>query len=236
MSTFSGNDFTITLDDDPIVAKMIQKSLGIRSLAFQLPQELLKSSFDRDPVACFIDIHLGTEANGLEIVPALREKWPFCPLIVVTSDPTDEAVIEALASGADDFIRKPIRPRELSARLQTRLLDQAQKEAKSVLRIGDVELDRAHRTVRGPSGERYLSDTEVNLFLSLIQARGTIVPRHALKLRCWGQIAVSDNALDRKVYEVRRALKEIGSHIRLGTAYGVGFSMDTEETASSAAV
>jgi DNA-binding response OmpR family regulator len=207
MSQLSGNEYIIVLDDDPMVARIIQKSLGLKTLQYSTVESLTAEAGKFHPVAAFVDIHLETE-TGLSAVPVLKAKWPFCPIIVITGDSTDDAITEALACGADDFVRKPIRPKELAARLQTRLIDQAQKEAKNVLRVGD------------------LSATEINLFLSLLQARGTIVPRSTLKLRCWGQIAVSDNALDRKVYEVRRALREIGSQLNVGTAYGVGFSVE----------
>jgi DNA-binding response OmpR family regulator len=221
-------EYTITLDDDPMVPRMIQKALGIKSIPFVSPEQLLATAEKYHPVAAFIDIHLGVDTTGLGVIPALRQRWPFCPILVVTSDPTDEAVTEALASGADDFLRKPIRPKELNARLQTRLIDQAQKEARNVIVFADVSLDQAYRTLRGPSGERYLSPTETNLFLALVQARGTTVPRSTLKTRCWDQIAVSNNALDRKIYELRRALAEVGSRLNIGTAYGVGFSLDFE--------
>ena len=231
MNQSYGSEYTITLDDDLMIHRLIQKSLGMKSLPFNSAEKLLEASDSYQPVAAFIDIHLEEDENGLHIIPMLKAKWPFCPILVITSDPSDEAVSEALACGADDFVRKPIRPKELAARLQTRLIDQAQKEAKSVIHVGDVTLDRTHRILKGPGGERYLSSTEVNLFMSLLQAKGTIVPRSTLKLRCWGQIAVSDNALDRKIYEVRRALKETGSQINVGTAYGVGFALETADTA-----
>lgn len=226
MKDNSGKGFTITLDDDPIVAKLISQSLGLRSIAYTSITELINADLREPPVACFIDLHLGGETKGIAVIPTLRKKFAFCPILVITADPSESAVGEALASGADDFVQKPIRPQELAARLQTRLMDQWQKKSQSLMKVGDAVLDRAHRSLRGPKGERYLSDTEVNLFICLSQAHGTVVERHTLKSRCWGQIAVSDNALDRKVYEVRRALKEIGSTLHLGTSYGVGFSLE----------
>ncbi len=225
MTNTLDNRYTVTLDDDPMVPRMIQKALGLKTVAFTSAEKLLAAVDSYQPVAAFIDIHLGTEPNGLGILPVLRERWPFCPILVVTADPTDEAVTDALARGADDFLRKPIRPKELNARLQTRLVDQAQKQAKNVVTLADVAVDQAYRTLRGPTGERYLSPTETNLLLALIQAHGTTVPRSTLKTRCWDQIAVSNNALDRKIYELRRALGEVGSRLEIGTAYGVGFSL-----------
>jgi DNA-binding response OmpR family regulator len=222
--------YTITLDDDPMVGRIIQKTLGMRSVQFTSGESLLSEADNHKPTAVFIDIHLDSGVNGLQTIPVLKAKWPFCPIIVITSDPTDEAVNEALASGADDFVRKPIRPKELTARLRTRLMDHAEKEAKQVVHTGDITVDQAHHLLRGPQGDRYLSSTEINLLLSLVQAQGTTVPRAQLKSRCWDQIAVSDNALDRKVYEVRRALRDVGSKIEVGTSYGIGFSLSVPET------
>ena len=218
--------YTVVLDDDPIVARFIQKALNLRAMAFSSAQTLLASAKSLQPVAAFIDIHLESE-SGLRILPELRSTWAFAPLIVITSDGADAALTEALSSGADDFIRKPIRPSELASRLHTRLVDQAQKEAKHLIQIEDVAVDREHQSLRGPKGNRYLSSTEMNLFLSLLQAQGSVVSRSTLKLRCWGQIAVSDNALDRKIYELRRALKDVGAQIEVGTSYGTGFCLAT---------
>jgi DNA-binding response OmpR family regulator len=227
----SNSEYTVTLDDDPMVHRIIEKSTGIRSVPFRSGRELF-SAIDgyASPVAAFIDIHLGLDDCGLHIIPQLREKWPYCPIIIVTSDPTEGAVAEALACGADDFVAKPIRSRELLARLQARLVDQAQKEAKQSIHFADLTFDSAHRLLTGMRGQRYLSTTETNLLLCLLQARGTIVLRDTLKLRCWGPLKVSDGALDRKIYEVRRALEEIGgSATSIRTAYGVGFGLEVNE-------
>jgi DNA-binding response OmpR family regulator len=223
-------EYTVTLDDDVIVHRIVERSIGIRSLPFHSAEDLAKAVDTLNPVAAFIDINLGEGISGLELIPKLREKWPFCPLIIITADPSESAVSEALACGADDFVTKPIRAKELLARLQARLVDQAQKEAKQSLHVGNLTFDNAHRLLVGPHGHRYLSTTEANLLMCLLQAKGTIVLRETLKLRCWGPLKVSDGALDRKIFEVRRALKEIGGSPTIRTAYGVGFGIEVQET------
>jgi len=225
----NATDYTITLDDDSLVHRIIERSTGIRSIPFKTGAELLEQASNLSPVAAFVDIHLGVDECGLHLIPSLREKWPFCPMIIITSDPSEMLVSEALACGADDFVTKPIRGKELLARLQTRLVDQAQKEAKQSIHFGDLTFDSSHRMLTGAKGQRYLSTTETNLLLCLLQAKGTIVLRDTLKLRCWGPLKVSDGALDRKIYEVRRALEEIGGNMTIKTAYGVGFGLEVKE-------
>ena len=229
MQSDSANLYTITVDDDPVVGKLIEKATKMTSHCFGSGSELLKAVDNLQPVAVFIDVHLGETESGIQLIPFLRERWPFCPIIVVTGDAKDGVLSTALSSGADDFITKPIRPAELTARLQLRLADQAQKESLNSVPVGNLTFFTQYRMLSGNRGQRFLSTTESNLLTTLIQAKGLIVPRDTLKLKCWGPIKVSDGALDRKIYEVRRALEELGGDTTIRTSYGVGFGMEQKE-------
>lgn len=215
-------NYTLTLDDDPLVPKIIEKALSLPTLAFSSESELRPQLEKLSPNAVFIDVHLA-QGSGLNLIPALRHQWPFIPMIVVTADPNESFVSEALARGADDFIRKPIRASELKARLQKRWTDQAKKQSLSVMPLKDVVLDAANSLLKGPTSMRSLSPTELKLLVHLFQAEGTPVSRSSLKFSCWHQIAVSENALDRKIYEVRKALTDVGSLLKIETIYGEGF-------------
>lgn len=217
--------YTITIDDDPMVGKMIEAALGTSTVVFSSARELLAKAGNYQPQAIFVDVHLDEE-NGLSAIPQIRQNWRYCPIIVITGDSGDNAISEALTLGADDFIMKPLRPREVVARLQARLADQALKQNRQSLHFADVELDQVHRVLRGPKSERFLSPTELNLLVALMRSAGTTLERAMLKNQCWDHIAVSDNALDRKVFEVRRALMDVGSRCSIGTAYGVGFFLE----------
>ncbi len=228
-----GNRYTITLDDDPSVHRLIEKSTGIRSLNFPSVEALLAEAPNQNPMAAFIDIHLGAESSGLNVIPILRGHWPFCALLVVTSNTTDEALSEALAAGADDFIRKPIRPKEIMARLQSRLGDLAEKEAKNILRIGDVTFHVARKTIKGKRGQAFLSPIAAILLSHLIQSKGMVLHRKVLKHKAWGKFVVSDNALDRKMHEIRAALQEISDHVKIKTTYGLGFAIEVAASENS---
>jgi two-component system response regulator protein BraR/BceR len=217
--------YTVTIDDDPMVSKIIEAALGTRTLSFSATRDVLDRAEPLTPQAIFVDVHLDQE-NGLAALPRIREQYRYCPIIVITGDTNDTAIAEALTLGADDFIMKPLRPREVVARLQARLADQALKQGSQSLVYGDVQLDQIHRVLRGPKGERFLSPTELNLLVALMRSAGTTLERSMLKNQCWDHIAVSDNALDRKVFEVRRALADVGGGCSIGTAYGVGFYLE----------
>lgn len=225
MSPNLGYRYTLTLDDDPMIHKIIEKTTGLTSVPFSTPTSLLEDREKYQPMAVFVDIHLGTGGSGIDLIPKLREQWPFAALMVITSDTSDEALSEAFAAGADDFIRKPIHSTELSARLQSRLGDVAEKEAKNILRLGDITLHLARRSLKGRKGQTYISPTAATILSILIHANGTQVPRQAIKRKVWGEIVVTDNALDRKVHEVRKALQAVSEQVHVRTIYGHGLEL-----------
>lgn len=226
--------YTITLDDDAMVHQIVEKSTKIRTIGIQDPQELVSKLEDYNPVGVFVDIHLGNSRSGLDILPSLRSHWPFVPILVITGTPTEQSISKALNSGADDFVRKPLIPDEVNARLKLRMADAAQKAAKEVVEFGDIVIDSAHRTVEGPFGKRFASPIEINLLATLANTEGSIVEKDALKMRCWGQIKVTDNALHRKLHAVRQLLKDISPNVVIETKYGVGFSLKYNQSLEAA--
>lgn len=225
MSSPLGYRYTLTLDDDPTMHRLIEKTTGLKSVPFADPVSLLGDSEKYSPMAVFIDIHLGLEGSGIDIIPKLRERWPFAALMVITSDSSDAALSEAFAAGADDFIRKPLHANELTARLQSRLGDLAAKEAKTILRIGDLTLHLARRSLKGRKGQTFLSPTAGLILQLLIEAQGTKVSRPSLKRKIWGEVVVTDNALDRKIHEVRKALQSVSEQVSIRTIYGHGLEL-----------
>lgn len=230
MTEAPDTEYIVILDDDTMVDRIISNATGKPSVHFTSVQELEKNVDKLQPVAMFVDIHLGVTENGLDILPSLKIKWPFCPIIVITNDRGENSVGDALAAGADDFVYKPINIKEIVARMQARLGELAKREAREVIKIGDVTIDTAHRVIANQDNHhRYLSPTEMNLLTCLLNAHGTVVRRDAMKRKCWGQIYVSDNALNRKLHEVRRALKEISQVLTIRTIYGTGFVLEVKE-------
>jgi two-component system, OmpR family, response regulator MtrA len=218
--------FTVTLDDDPMIHRIIEKTTGFPSLSFASTKKLIGRAKSMRPIAAFIDVHLDDEQLGIDIIPELRQCWPHVPIIVITGDGEEDIVSAALSAGADDFIQKPIRPRELMARMQARMKEKDRLERKSTQAFGDLILDELHNSMSNDKGEtRFLSPTELNLLTCLLDAKGSVVTRADLKRRCWGKVAVSDNAVDRKLHEVRVAIKELSGVVSIKTKYGTGYQL-----------
>jgi DNA-binding response OmpR family regulator len=229
-------EYFVVLDDDPLVHRLLEAAIGKKCRAFSSSKEAIGSANELEPIGVFVDIHLGVDDNGLDILPKLKQSWPFCPILVMTADKDDDLIGQALASGADDFVRKPINPKEVLARLQARLDELSKREAKELLKVADITIDTSHRLISNDSGKkRYLSPTEMTLLTCLLNAHGTVVKREVIKRKCWGQIYVSDNALNRKLHEVRRILKEVSPSLNIKTVYGMGFVLEVKQSPTKVA-
>ncbi len=216
--------YTITLDDDPIVHKIIAKITGMNSLPFSNPEKLVERAKSYDPVAIFIDIHLGVETLGLDIIPRLREAWSQIPLLVVTADPAAKWVGQALAVGANDFVRKPLIPEEFRGRLQARISEMNILAGKDEIQIFDVVYDRRFRTLHRDDRMTHLPNLEAKLFETLAENNGMAIPKEVLKGNLWGKVSISENALDKKVSSLRSHLRDLGANFELKSAYRGGVS------------
>jgi DNA-binding response OmpR family regulator len=218
--------YTITLDDDPSVHALVAAATGIESKWFASCEELDRSQL-LDPAAVFLDVKLSVEAteNG-QLIPKLKDNWPLSPIILTAPQLHSEMLTEAMALGADDFIMKPLAVIDLQQRFQVRKAALEKRAARETIMIADMTIDTLQRSVVTQRGQKFLSPTEVKLLSELAKARGNVVPRELLKNRCWPQMRVSDNALNRKLYEIRRRIKPLSDAVNIRTIYGVGFVME----------
>ena len=217
------NDVTyaICLDDDPMPAKLIEEALGLRCFGFSTCQELVEVANKFDPIGAFIDIHLRDEC-GLDVIPQIRSLWPSAAIIAMTGDLEGKLVGPSLASGADDFIRKPIDPSEAVARLTARVEDRRERAKQSILTFGNLRLDMKQKLLFGNVGQLSLSNKVMEILVKLISANGLVVPKDVLMRDIWGGELVSANAIDRRVFEVRKAIRTVSDSVELQSIYGVG--------------
>lgn len=225
------NQYTITLDDDPTISQIIESATGIRSFSFASTQELFAKTSRYRPIAAFIDLNIQKANDGLDCIPELVRRWPYCPIIVISANISEEAVSEALAMGAVDFVAKPIRPKELQARFQIRIAESMRRQELRRITFGDVVLDLEVKKLEGQEKQVPLSPSATLLLRELIEARGTIVPKEKLKNQVWKNVFTSDNSLNRKVYEVRQALAGVSSLVQIRSIYGKGFLVELRDGA-----
>jgi DNA-binding response OmpR family regulator len=227
MQVTDAGRFTLTLDQDPSVPPLVAEALGLES-RWVPSLDALTLDPDAEPLAIFLDASMGVNGakEGGSLIPRLKDVWPLSPLILTTGSPRCEELTEAMALGADDFVVKPFEKGDLAHRYNVRKAALARRAARETIVVGDMTIDTLQRSVATLRGQRFLSPTEVRLVAELAKARGAVVSREVLKTRCWIAGDVSDNALNRKLYEIRRRIKPLTDAIKIRTIYGVGFILE----------
>ncbi len=221
----------VVLDKDTSPSRrLIESSTHLSAKIFPNIAELLGASGDYKIVAIFIDTdHIGQDSLA-EYLHLVKEKWPTSPLIALTGDRTVDSILELFRVGMDEFLLKPFNNEELAIRMQVK---QAQigKERERAVTVADVSVDPNTRSIKNLANNKvkYLSPIEVNLLSILLSLMGQSISREMVKRKCWGTTNVSDNALNRKLFEVRRALSQIGSDLTIKTLYGSGYAIQKKK-------
>jgi two-component system OmpR family response regulator len=165
---------------------------------------------------------------GLDICARLREAGVETPVLVLTARSTENDQLQALATGADDFLPKPFSYRVLLARLHALLRRSGPRRA-DVLTVGDLTLDRTSRRCRRGDVEIELTPREFSLLELLMSRPGqTISKRFALD-EVWDPALADDsNVLEVYIGYLRRKVDlPFGRHT-ISTVRGVGYRLDPD--------
>ena len=228
-NSLSNMKYLVTVDDDPLVNEIVEASVGMKSLSFATASSLLTVEEHLEPVGIFIDVHLDDDESGIEAIPQIQKRWPYAPLIVITGDRDDAVVGQALAAGAHDFVTKPLNPSELLARLSARRQQLKELTDDSSIRFHDFALNLFSCRLSGPTDDVMISKKDICLLKVLVENAEAIVTSVMLKAEGWGGIAVSDSTLHRKLHEVRKILRSVGSATEIKSVYGRGFVLRTTD-------
>lgn len=142
------------------------------------------------------------------------------PILVMTGDKDNALIGKSLASGANDFLRKPINPDELIARMQIRICEMQEKRGFEEIRLADTLFNPRLGTLAKGGRVVYLPRLEAEILLHLSNGNGVTFTKESIRLRLWGQTKVCTNAIDKKLTTLRKAFRELDSSVALRTVYG----------------
>jgi DNA-binding response OmpR family regulator len=150
--------------------------------------------------------------DGYRVIRTLRESGIDTPILILTARGEEADKVKGLRLGADDYVTKPFGAMELLARVDAllrRARISATAPAPALLdRFGDVEVNRAARTVKRRGDPIALAPKEFDLLIALMDRVGTVVPRGDLLSAVWGyQHDVSTRTVDIHVSELRAKLE-----------------------------
>lgn len=173
---------------------------------------------------CLLDVSLAN-GNGFGVCKNAKERG--VPVIFLTASSDENSVVKGLDMGADDYITKPFRPRELVSRIRSVL---RRSGAESVLLLGNgVTVDPDRGVVTKDGGEIKLSALEFRLLMAFLNHRGKLMTREKLLEDIWDIVGdfVNDNTLT--VY-IKRLRVKLGDDPQdpqiIKTVRGIGYRMD----------
>jgi two-component system KDP operon response regulator KdpE len=175
----------------------------------------------RLPTAAIIELVL-PDGDGVELCRRLRE-WSAIPVILLSAVCDEEEQVRAFEAGADDYVTKPFRPRELVARLLANLRRAEPGGEERCVELDGLEIDLAARVVRRSGDEVHLTPIEFKLLGVLIQNRGRLLTHNALLRQVWGAAYMdARQTLRAHIANLRRKIEPDGLRL-IHTDHGVGY-------------
>ena len=217
----------LLVEDDRTIAKnltLLLRSEGL-NVTHAATQKEAVSLLDGERFdITLIDVSL-PDGNGFAVCTAVKERQDI-PVIFLTAADDEVSVVTGLNMGANDYIVKPFRPRELIARIRAALRKSGQ--AQSVFEIGLLSVDTASGLVTKRGKELFLSALEYRLLLVFLGNQGSIITRDRLLDELWYAAGeyVNDNTLTVYIKRLREKIEDDPANPQvILTVRGMGYKL-----------
>jgi len=185
----------LVVDDDIALAEMlgiVLRTEGFEPVFCTDGAEALTAFRDCRPDVVLLDLML-PGVDGIDICRAIRAESGV-PIVMLTAKADTVDVVLGLESGADDYVVKPFKPKELVARLRARLRIKGD-DAPELLTIGDLSIDVAGHAVSRDGAPIALTPLEFDLLVALARKPWQVFTREALLQDVWGYRHAADTRL-----------------------------------------
>ncbi len=217
----------LLVEDDRELAEALAAALARRGMASDhaatAGDALLMAAAARYS-AVVLDLGL-PDADGLEVLRALRARQDPVPVIILTARGDTTARIGGLDYGADDYLAKPFDVDELVARLRAVLRRQGGFGG-AELTVGNIRFDSLARALEVDGRAVLLSARELDLIDVLLRRPGRVVVKTLIEDQLFGlSESLGSNAVEVYVHRLRRKLEQAGATIVIETIRGVGYML-----------
>ena len=206
----------------PLTSFLRGEGFAVRQASGQREALALLETEEFDLV--LLDVGL-RDGNGFSVCSAVKQRGGTA-VIFLSASGDEYSVVTGLDLGADDYIAKPFRPRELVSRIRSVL--RRTGRAQSVLDVGPLRVDTERACVSKNGQELSLSALEYRLLLYFLQHKGKLVTRENLRDAIWDSAGeyVSDNALNVYVKRLREKVETDPAEPELiVTVRGLGYKV-----------
>ncbi len=186
----------LVIDDDAALSEMLQIVLrqeGFETVRCASGDVALAEFRSSRPDLVLLDLNLPGR-DGVLVCRDIRAESGV-PIIMLTAKSDTADVVSGLEAGADDYVAKPFKARELIARIRTRLRRDANDTGSDVLCVGDLSISVSSHVVRRGSQQLPLTPLEFDLLLALAKRPNHVFTREALLDEVWGYRNAADTRL-----------------------------------------
>ena len=203
------------------VVKMYLEKAGYDVVTFTKGSEAI--SYIGNPVDVWIlDIMLGDDVNGYDVIKAIREKYPLVPVIFTSARDQDLDRILGLELGSDDYITKPYSSKELVLRVNNIIKRVYQSTESKILNYLDYSIDLDKRIVSVKDKPIKLTTLEFDLLVLLVENINKSFSREDILDAVWGNDYFGS---DRAVDDLVRRLRKKMPLLNVNTIYGYGYRL-----------
>ncbi len=213
-------------DDEPDILEIIRFNLEKEGYEVESARngiEAIEMARKFQPDLIMLDVMMPGR-NGWEVCNQLRMMPEFRQTLIIflTALSDENSEIKGLESGADDYLAKPIRPNVLVSKVNA-LFRRLQKDETSVIKAGDIEIDREKYAVRLHGEEIFLARKEFELLALLASKPGKVFLRNEILNQIWGtEVIVGDRTID---VHIRKIRQKLGIDC-ITTVKGVGYKFE----------
>jgi len=177
----------LVVDDEPPIRKLLRMGLGTQGYE-TIDASNAKTALDMmsdKPDLVILDLGL-PDMQGLELLRQIRQRREDVPIVVLSSRGDENAKVEALDLGADDYVTKPFGMEELLARIRAALRHQLHVQGeRPVFKLGGLSVDLVRRIVKVHDETVKLSPKEYELLRIMIQHAGKVLTHRFLLNQLW---------------------------------------------------
>ncbi|HIS49744.1 MAG TPA: response regulator transcription factor [Candidatus Gallacutalibacter pullistercoris] len=224
------------VEDDASIRKLILYALknnGYEACGFECGADFFESVSTHIPDLILLDIML-PDMDGVEILRRLRKSGAtqHVPVMMITAMGTEYDKVNALDTGADDYMTKPFGVMEMLSRVRALLrrasVSRPESQDDSLLSESGVEMDTLRHLVRVDGQEVVLAYKEFELLHYFLQNKGIVLSREQLMQTVWGfDYEGESRTVDMHIKTLRQKLGRGGELIQ--TVRGVGYKLESRE-------
>ena len=224
-------DKTVLLIEDDVENQSLLKEVldgRFRLMIAKDGEEGFKMARSLTPDLILLDL-LMPKIDGVETCGLLRshEATRHIPVIVLTATSDFEMQLKALDIGADDLLQKPFRPRELLARMSSKIrrIDESKKPLTNLV-CGNLEMDLDRFECRVQGNLVVLSVLEFNLLRYFVENFNRVLSREKILQAVWKEAMVTDRTVDTHMTSLRKKVQS--SNLAFSTLYGAGYILKSK--------